>query len=112
MVAILVFSQTLVRSVKFGNGEVAIRNISFDTFRYWKATMEYHRTKDILHVMRVLGHKKIENTLIYTQLVDFEDEDDFHSATARTVKEAKEFVKAGFSYVCDIEGVKLFRKRK
>lgn len=89
-----------------------LKQIRFHNLRHWKATMEYHRTKDILHVMQVLGHKKIENTLIYTQLVDFEDEDDFHSATARTVKEAKELVEAGFSYVCDIEGVKLFRKRK
>ncbi|MBS7632987.1 hypothetical protein KEJ15_05125 [Candidatus Bathyarchaeota archaeon] len=25
--------------------------IFFHTFRHWKATMEYHRAKDILHVM-------------------------------------------------------------
>jgi hypothetical protein len=31
----------------------------FHTLRHWKATMEYHRTKDILHVMNVLGHKNI-----------------------------------------------------
>jgi hypothetical protein len=29
-------------------------------FRHWKATMEYHKTKDILHVMRLLGHKNIK----------------------------------------------------
>jgi hypothetical protein len=28
------------------------------------------RTKDILHVMRLLGHKNIKNTMRYTQLVD------------------------------------------
>lgn len=37
--------------------------------------MEFHKTKDILHVMRVLGHKNINNTLVYTQLVDFKDDD-------------------------------------
>ena len=26
--------------------------------RHWKATMEYHRTKDPLHVAALLGHKK------------------------------------------------------
>jgi len=31
--------------------------------------MEYHKTKDILHVKRVLGHKRIENTMVYTHLV-------------------------------------------
>jgi hypothetical protein len=35
----------------------------------------YHKTKDILHVMRVLGHRSIQNTLVYTQLIDFQDED-------------------------------------
>ena len=28
--------------------------------------MEYHRTKDILRIMKILGHKNIKNTLIYT----------------------------------------------
>lgn len=44
--------------------------ITFHTFRHWKATMEYHKTKDILHVMQLLGHRNIKNTLIYTQLVN------------------------------------------
>lgn len=28
--------------------------------------MEYNRTKDILHVIRILEHKNIKNTLVYT----------------------------------------------
>jgi hypothetical protein len=31
---------------------------------------------------------------------------------ARTVEEAKALVEVGFEYVCDVEGAKLFRKRK
>jgi dihydropteroate synthase len=50
--------------------------------------------------------------MIYTQLLDFEVEDEWHSATAKTVEEAKELIEAGFEYVCDIDGIKLFRKRK
>ncbi|MEM3546314.1 MAG: site-specific integrase [Candidatus Bathyarchaeia archaeon] len=57
------------------------------TFRHWKATMEYAKTKDILHVMRLLGHKRIQNTLIYTQLIDFREEE-YVSKVARTVEEA------------------------
>ncbi|MDI6847764.1 MAG: tyrosine-type recombinase/integrase [Candidatus Bathyarchaeia archaeon] len=49
-----------------------IDRIHFHTFRHWKATMEYHKTKDLLHVMKMLGHRKIQSTLIYTQLIDFE----------------------------------------
>jgi hypothetical protein len=33
-------------------------SITFTTFRHWKGTMEYHKTKDILHVKQLLGHKK------------------------------------------------------
>ena len=69
-------------------------------------------TEDILHVKNLLRHKKIDNTLIYTQLISFENEDDFTCRAANTVKEAKELIEAGFEYVTDMEDVKLFRKRK
>jgi len=85
--------------------------ITFHTFRHWKATMEYHKTKDLLHVMQLLGHRNIKNTLIYTQLVNFEN-DDYHSATAKTIEEASKLVEAGFDYVCTYNNIMLFRKRK
>jgi len=85
--------------------------ISFHTFRHWKATMEYHRTKDILHVMQMLGHRCIQNTLIYTQLVTFQDED-FIAKVATSEKEVCQLVEAGFEYVCDYNANKIFRKRK
>jgi hypothetical protein len=73
--------------------------------------MEYHRTKDILYVMRLLGHKNIANTLIYTQLVEFES-DEYCSATANSVDEAKKLIEAGFEFVCNHNETMLFRKRK
>ncbi|MEM2081720.1 MAG: tyrosine-type recombinase/integrase, partial [Candidatus Bathyarchaeia archaeon] len=85
-----------------------MNQITFHTFRHWKATMEYHKTKDILHVMRLLGHKNIKNTLVYTQLVTFED-DEYVCKVAATVKEAKELIEAGYQYVCDMDNLKLFR---
>ena len=88
-----------------------LKLITFHTFRHWKATMEYAKTKDILHVMHVLGHKNIKNTLRYTQLVNFK-EDEFICKTAKTVQEAAQLIEAGFEYVCEIDGVKLFRKRR
>jgi len=87
-------------------------NVHFHTLRHWKATMEYHKTKNILHVKALLGHKKIDNTLIYTQLIGFDNEDDFTCKTARTVDEAKGLIEVGFEYVTDFDGVKLFRKRR
>ncbi len=38
------------------------------TFRHWKATIEYHKTKDIIHVKTILGHKDIKTTMIYINL--------------------------------------------
>jgi len=85
--------------------------IHFHTLRHWKATMEYHKTKDILHVMKLLGHRNIQNTLLYTHLVTFES-DEYHSAVAETVKKALTLVEQGFEYVCTHESLMLFRKRK
>ena len=88
-----------------------IRKIHFHTLRHWKATTEYAKTKDILHVMKMLGHRNIQNTLLYTQLITFQN-DEFHSATAKTVEDAQKLVEAGFEYVCDFGELKLFRRRK
>jgi hypothetical protein len=35
-----------------------------------------------------------------------------HSLAAQIVEEAAKLVEQGFDYICDIDGVKLFRKRK
>ena len=65
----------------------------------------------ILHVKQLLGHKSIENTMIYTQLVSFES-DKFHVLTAKTVDEASKLVEVGFEYVTDIDGNRIVRKPK
>lgn len=88
-----------------------LKQIHFHTLRHWKATTTYRRTRDILLVKYMLGHKRLENTEVYTHLVDFQNEE-YHSATAKTVEEAKKLIESGFEYVTDVEGVKLFRKRK
>ena len=88
----------------------------FHTFRHWKATMEYHRTKDIMHVQSMLGHKRINNTQIYINLEQaiFSEGDGSEYATrvAKTVRAARALLEAGFEYVTDMDGFKLFRKRK
>lgn len=88
-----------------------IKQITFHTFRHWKATMEYHKTKDILYVKQILGHKSIQSTMKYTQLVNFEN-DQFTCRTAETVEEAKKLIEAGFEFVTHIDGIELFRKPK
>ena len=73
--------------------------------------MEYHRTKDLLHVMQLLGHKNIMNTLLYTYLTNF-DSEEYVCKVAETIDDAKALVEQGFDYVTEIESMKLFRKRK
>jgi len=88
-----------------------INYIKLYTLRHWKATMEYAKTKDILHVMKMLGHRNINNTLIYTQLISFET-DEYHSAMAENVEEARKLIEVGFEYVCTYENKMIFRKRR
>jgi 2-keto-3-deoxy-L-rhamnonate aldolase RhmA len=62
--------------------------------------------------MKLLGHKNINNTLIYTQLVEFEENDKYCTAVAKTIEDAQELLSVGFEYVCTYRDVMIFRKRK
>jgi hypothetical protein len=77
--------------------------------------MEYHRTKDIIHVKEILGHKSIENTMVYINiekaLFQYKN-DEFYCKTASTVEEATKLIEVGFEYVTTFNNVMLFRKRK
>jgi len=89
--------------------------ITYHTLRHWKATIEYHRTKDIIHVKQILGHKNIQNTLIYINLEHaiFQTTDDnFIVKVAGTVQDACKLLEVGFEYVTEMDGKRLFRKRK
>ena len=88
-----------------------LRTIRLYDFRHYFATMLYARTRDILLVKQQLGHKKIETTLIYTQLINLND-DEWTCRTATNVKQSKELIEAGFEYVTEQDGLKLYRKRK
>jgi integrase/recombinase XerD len=90
----------------------SIKSIRLYDLRHYYATMLYRKTRDILLVMRNLGHKKIETTLIYTQLLPLSEEDEYTCKTATNVKEATELIESGFEYVTEMDGVELFRKRK
>ena len=74
--------------------------------------MEYHKTKDILHVKRVIGHKRIENTMVYTHLVDFGEEDEYISKAAMSTEAAQRLIEYGFEYVTTFDEKMIFRKRK
>jgi len=73
--------------------------------------MEYSRTKDILYIKQLLGHVNINNTLVYTHLVSFSSEE-YICKVAKSLEEASKLIESGFDYVTELDGVKLFRKRK
>jgi integrase len=91
-----------------------LMRISLRTFRHWKATMEYIKTRDIVHIKEMLGHVNINNTLKYIHLANAitNNENQYICKTAKTVEEARKLIEQGFEYVCEMEGVKIFRKRK
>jgi len=87
-------------------------SITFSTFRHWGATMTYHYTHgNILLVQKLLGHKRIQSTMKYTQLIQFKD-DEFDVATATTVEEAKELASAGFEKFDEINSIHVYRRPK
>ena len=90
----------------------SLKTIRLYDLRHYYATMLYYKTKDILLVKRQLGHKKLETTLIYTQLINFNNEEEFYTATAKTVKEAEQLIANGWEYITTFNDVMLFRKRK
>ena len=59
-----------------------------------------------------MSHRNIKNTLIRTQPVNFENEDEFTRKGAKTVEEAKKLIERSFEYVGAVEDAKLSRKRK
>lgn len=77
--------------------------------------MEYHKTRDILHVQELLRHRDLRNTLIYINLEKalFQNVDeDYHVKVAETLDEACKLLEVGFEYVCQKDSLMFFRNRK
>jgi integrase len=92
--------------------DLSIKSIRLYDLRHFFATMLYHKTKDILFVKQQMGHRKIETTLVYTQLLQFDKDDNYTCKIASNITEATQLIESGFEYVTEMEGLKLFRKRK
>jgi len=92
-----------------------LNSVIFHSLRHWKGTMEYHETKDIMDVKYLLGHRNIQNTIKYIhmeQAIFKEADDKFHVKVAETLDEATKLLEVGYEFVTDMDGKKLFRKRK
>jgi integrase len=89
----------------------SLKTIRLYDLRHYYGTMEYHRTRDIVHVSRQLGHKNISTTMIYVHLLNYEN-DEWTCKTAKTADEICKLVEAGFEKADEIDGLHLYRKRK
>jgi hypothetical protein len=58
-----------------------------------------------------MGHKKLTTTQLYMYLVNL-DSVEWTCRAAVTKEEAMSLIEGGFQYVTDMDGVKLFKKRK
>ena len=74
--------------------------------------MKYDQTKDILLLKSLLGHKKLETTMFYVQLIAHDNDEEYTVKTASNIKEATDLIEHGFQYVTEMENIKIFRKRK
>jgi integrase len=89
-----------------------IKTIRLYDYRHFKASTEYHKTKDLLYIKQLLGHKDLRTTLRYTQLLENLGNDEYHCKTAKTINETTQLIENGFEYVTEMDGTKLFKKRK
>ncbi|UCE16064.1 MAG: site-specific integrase [Candidatus Bathyarchaeota archaeon] len=93
-----------------------LKKIHLHTFRHFKGTTEYHKTKDIMHVKRVLGHKSIESTILYINIessIYLTNSDEWTCKATTNTNEATQLIENGFEYVTTTpDKLMLFRKRK
>jgi len=86
------------------------------TLRHWKGTTGNHKTKDPYHVKRVLGHRRMDSTMLYINVEQaiFQNAstEEFHVKVAQAAEEIKVLIEVGFEYVLQKEGLAYFRKRK
>jgi len=93
-----------------------LAKIHLHTFRHCKALREYHKTRDILHVMTILGHRKIDTTYryvrLYNQVYKNENPDQFVTKIASNQEERFELFNNGWSKVGEDGNDWYFRKPK
>jgi len=75
-----------------------------------------HQTNgNLYYVKKFLGHKKIKNTENYIHLAEVifsNEKPECICQPATTVEEAKKLIEKWFSFECEMNSVKLFKKIK
>jgi len=90
------------------------KQIHFHALRHYYATRLFNETKSLPFVKEKLGHRNINSTMVYTHVVEFDEESqNYHHAIARDEKEAGQLIDNGWTYICTTpQNIMTFRKRK
>jgi integrase len=100
-------------AIRLANPRIA--KIHYHLLRHWYGTMEYHKKPDIFSVSKLLGHRSVLSTQIYINLekmIFSGTADDYIVKVVDTLEDAVKLMEVGFEFHTEIEGHKLFRKRK
>ena len=89
-----------------------LRQIPMKNLRNYSGAQLYYKLLDPIAVMRHLRHKKLETTMHYLRGITIGGDEEWTCKTAKNIKEATSLIEAGFQYITEINGIKLFRKRK
>ena len=109
------FYNRMLRMAKIHNNPRLVK-IHLHTFRHCKALREYHKTRDVLHVMAILGHRQIETTYryvrLYNQVYKNEHPNQFITKIASTKEERFELFNNGWTKVGEDRNDWYFTKPK
>jgi len=89
-----------------------LKNIPMKSLRNYSGAQLYYVLPDPIAVMRHLRHKKLETTMHYLRAIVIDGEEEYTVKTATNIKEATELLEHGFQYIQEIDGIKIYRKRK
>lgn len=97
-------------AIRTGNPQ--LQTIRLYDFRHYFGTTLYAKTKDILYVQKQMGHKRIATTMIYVQLLQFDENEEYTVKCPTTKEEEAQLIEHGFIYVREREGIPFYKKRK
>ena len=80
-------------------------------FRHYFATVTYYKYKDMPLLGYLMGHKNLATTMKYMHVLNVED-DGWIVRHTQTLEESEKLLEAGFDYITDQDGYKIFRKHK
>jgi len=89
-----------------------LKKIPMKNLRNYSGAQLYHKLLDPIAVMRHLRHKKLETTMHYLRGITIGAEEEYTCKTATNVKESTQLIENGFEYITEMDGTRLFRKRK